>query len=213
MYIAIIFKELMMFTGLVNQVGKIISIEKKLSHWVVMIAPQWIYKDIQRGESISVSGICLSVESFKESGELIFSCVHQTIHQTSLVNWQVGDFVNLERALLMSDRLGGHMVQGHVDGVGEILSRVVTPEYSSMEIRFPEFMYFWIVPKGYITVDGMSLTIQSICDITFTIALVPITEEITIVSSYRLGHYVNLEADIITKTTINFLEKKSCLTR
>jgi riboflavin synthase len=202
-----------MFTGLVNQVGKIISIEKKLSHWVVMIAPQWIYKDILRGESISVSGICLSVESFKDSGELTFSCVHETIHQTSLVNWQVGDFVNLERALLMSDRLGGHMVQGHVDGVGEILSRVVTPKSSSIEIRFPEFMQSWIVPKGYITVDGMSLTIQSICDITFTIALIPITEEITIASSYRLGHHVNLEADIITKTTINFLEKMPCHTR
>jgi riboflavin synthase len=202
-----------MFTGLVNQVGKIISIEKKLSHWVVMIAPQWIYKDILRGESISVSGICLSVESFKDSGELTFSCVHETIHQTSLVNWKVGDFVNLERALLMSDRLGGHMVQGHVDGVGEILSRVVTPKSSSIEIRFPKFMQSWIVPKGYITVDGMSLTIQSICDITLTIALIPITEEITIASSYRSGHHVNLEADIITKTTINFLEKMPCLTR
>lgn len=199
-----------MFTGIVNQVGVIGAIKKSDAFWQLSIKPEKPYENITLGESFCVSGVCLSVEDTLENGMLLFSCVQATLAQTTLQHLSVGSKVNLERALTLADRLGGHVVQGHVDGLARIKSIIKNTSESLLTIACPPVFEKWLVPKGYMTVDGMSLTIQSINENQITIALVPITESITITKQYQEGDYVNLEADINVKTIVNYLERIAC---
>ncbi len=188
-----------MFTGIIKDIGSVASISRRgngLRLAIKTTSPD--FSDLQIDESISISGACQTVVSVNQN---IFEVdtVEETLKKTTLGSWRVGDGVNLERALRASDRLGGHIVQGHVDGVGEILSLEELAGSWSLHISFePRFAPF-IVPIGSIAVDGVSLTVADILDNTFKVAIIPYTFTHTTLGERKRGEKVNLEFDILGK--------------
>lgn len=188
-----------MFTGLVEQVGKIESIEIVGEARRVRVGvDESFLSGAQIGESISVNGTCLTVTDFS-SDFFQVEAVEETLRRTTLGKRQVGDCVNLERALRADARLGGHIVQGHVDGVAAIMG--VRREGEGWWITFePPFeLMKHIVEKGSICIDGISLTIANVAYSRFSVALIPHTREVTTAGAWEIGSWVNLEVDIIAK--------------
>jgi riboflavin synthase len=186
------------FTGLVEEVGVVRRIEKAHHSAHIRIAAERILSDIHVGDSIAVNGACLTVVSYS-TGEFVADAVPETLRRTTLGMLQPGDRVNLERALSLHSRLGGHIVSGHVDGLGRIreqgsegIASVYTIETS------PELMRY-IVSKGSICVDGVSLTVMDTRENTFRVSIIPHTGQHTSLSAARIGQAVNLECDIIAK--------------
>ena len=160
-----------------------------------------------RGDSISVSGCCLTLAQGPAGGHLSFDAIPQTLRMTTLGALAPGDEVNLERALTAASLLGGHFVQGHIDGVGEVLGVVRGGEHR-VRIRPPEGVMRYLAPKGSVCVDGVSLTIAELDPRGgwFEVALIPTTLEVTTLGSLGEGSRVNLEADMIAKTVVHHLE-------
>jgi riboflavin synthase len=178
-----------MFTGIVEELGRLVS----LSEGRLRIAATRVIDDVVIGESIAVCGCCLTVVAFgADWWEADVS--DETISRTSLATLRPGDGVNLERAVRLSDRLGGHLVQGHVDGVGEIVDPV-----PDLRVRVPENLMRYIVEKGSVTVDGVSLTVVQPLDDGFTVAIIPHTADVTTLGPKRAGDLVNLEVDVMAK--------------
>ena len=183
-----------MFTGIVEEVGTATLVEKgRLS-----FASRHALQELAIGDSISVNGACLTITSIDEE---VFSVdvMPETLRRTNLVDLKVGDPVNLEKPLTLSSRLGGHIMQGHVDGRGRVLS--VTPEGDAMimEIEAPTDLMRYIVAKGFIGVDGASLTVMDRREETFTVSLVSYTWENTTLRERNPNDWVNLEVDILAK--------------
>lgn len=189
-----------MFTGLVEKVGKIESIEVvgEARHLQIGIDDTAYLSDAQIGESISVSGTCLTVTSLGERC-FVAEAVEETLRRTTIGQLQLGDAVNIERALKANARLGGHIVQGHVDGVGTITG--VREEGEGWWVTFepPLEMMKHIVEKGSICIDGISLTVANVAYSRFSVALIPHTREVTTAGSWMEGKSVNLEVDVIAK--------------
>jgi riboflavin synthase len=178
-----------MFTGIVEELGRLESLEQGR----LRIAATHVIDDVVIGESIAVNGCCLTVVAFGDDWwEADVS--DETISRTSLAALQPGDGVNLERAVRASDRLGGHVVQGHVDAVGEVVDPV-----PDLRIRVPQSLLRYLVEKGSVTVDGVSLTIVQPLDDGFTVAIIPHTAEVTTLGAKRPGDLVNLEVDVMAK--------------
>lgn len=178
-----------MFTGIVEELGRIERIEPGR----LRIAATTVIEDARLGDSIAVNGCCLTVvEQGPDWWEADVS--EETISRTSLATAVPGDLVNLERAVRLQDRLGGHLVQGHVDAVGEILDPV-----PDLRVRVPAELRRYLVEKGSVTVDGVSLTIVEPTDDTFTVAIIPHTSAITTLGVRRPGDLVNIEVDVIAK--------------
>lgn len=187
-----------MFTGLVEETGVIRSLEDRGPGMRVGIGAGVVLEGIALGDSIAVDGACLTVVGFDGEG-FVIEAVAETLRRTSLGRRGVGDRVNLERALRADARLGGHIVQGHVDGTGEVAS--VTPEGDGVLFRFaapPEILRY-VVHKGSVTVDGVSLTVAGRDDDGFTIALIPHTMNATTLGRAAPGRVVNLEVDLVAK--------------
>jgi riboflavin synthase len=183
-----------MFTGIVEEVGKVISAQ---SGKLVVGAAETL-KEVRLGDSISVNGACLTVTAFT-SDSFSVDVMAETLRRTNLGLLKVGDKVNLERSLALGGRLGGHLVQGHVDGTGKVAS--VAREDGAMLVRFeasPEVMRY-VVEKGFIAVDGVSLTVVSRDARSFPVSLVEYSRKHTTLGSLRAGDVVNLEVDIIAK--------------
>ena len=183
-----------MFTGIVEEVGTATLVEEgRLS-----FASRHALQELAIGDSISVNGACLTITSIDEE---VFSVdvMPETLRRTNLVDLKVGDPVNLEKPLTLSSRLGGHIMQGHVDGRGRVLS--VTPEGEAMimEIEAPTDLMRYIVAKGFIGVDGASLTVMDRREETFTVSLVSYTWENTTLRERNPNDWVNLEVDILAK--------------
>ena len=183
-----------MFTGIVEEVGSATLVEEgRLS-----FASRHALQELAIGDSISVNGACLTITSIEEE---VFSVdvMPETLRRTNLVDLKVGDPVNLEKPLTLSSRLGGHIMQGHVDGRGRVLS--VTPEGDAMimEIEVPTDLMRYIVAKGFIGVDGASLTVMDRREETFTVSLVSYTWENTTLRERNPNDWVNLEVDILAK--------------
>lgn len=183
-----------MFTGLIDHCGIVQAIEKNKDS--IRLSIQTSFTDLVLGESIAVDGACLTVTSFQDG---IFTCdiSPETEKLTIVKNYQKGTKVNLERALCLSDRLGGHFVMGHVDQMGEIIGKVLHAEYVELLIDVHEKKY--LVPKGSIAINGVSLTINAITDTTIQLMLIPLTLAKTNLSHLSVGDYVNIEFDWLSK--------------
>ena len=184
-----------MFTGIVEELGVVSS----LAGGRLRIAATTVLDDAAIGDSIAVSGCCLTVV---EAGDGWWEAdvSDETLARTTLGSLAPGDPVNLERPMRLSDRLGGHLVQGHVDGVGEVVRPA--PE---LAVRAPEALWPYLVEKGSVTVDGVSLTVVDVLDDGFTVAIIPHTSAVTTLGRLGAGDRVNLEADVIAKYTERLL--------
>jgi riboflavin synthase len=186
-----------MFTGIIKEIGTIIEV-KRGAPWVVSIEALTLASTLFRGDSFSVSGACLTIIEVKGT-KLLVEISKETLKRTTFENLKASDRVNLEPALSLSSKLDGHIVQGHIDGVGTIV-HIEGHHEKMMTIKPLQYSEFLIVDKGSIAVDGVSLTVASI-DISqaFTVSLIPLTLEETTLGKRRTGDRVNLEYDIIGK--------------
>ncbi|QXJ25341.1 riboflavin synthase [Actinomadura graeca] len=187
-----------MFTGIVEELGEIVAIEHHGDSAVLAVRGPLVTKDAVHGASIAVSGVCLTVVDVK--GEVFTAdAVKETLDRSSLGGLGPGAKVNLERPLRLSDRLGGHLVQGHVDGVGEIVSREPGERWDVVTVSLPPGLSRYLVGKGSITVDGVSLTVVEAGGDRFSVALIPTTLSLTTLGHKKPGDPVNLEVDVVAK--------------
>ena len=187
-----------MFTGIIEEVGTVQGIERGAQSAQFTIRADRVTEDVHLGDSITVNGACLTVVRFAP-GEFAFDAVYETLQRTALGALALGDEVNLERSLRADGRFSGHIVQGHVDGVGTIESiREMDNAYTVYVSASPSLMRY-IVRKGSIAIDGISLTVAEADDKTFSVAIIPHTWENTNLSRHIAGDQVNLETDIIGK--------------
>lgn len=188
-----------MFSGIVSAIGVIQHIlTKKDSIDFVIHVPE-TFADLIIGESVAVNGVCLTVTHFSESC-IYVTAVPETLRLTNLCELTENSIVNLERSITINTRLGGHYVQGHVDAVGEILD--IKSDGSAaivVKISMSESLGKYVVRKGYITLDGMSITVIDAAPNYFTVTFIPHTQQVTIVNQYRIGSKINLEVDIFGK--------------
>ncbi|MET0664156.1 MAG: riboflavin synthase [Acidimicrobiales bacterium] len=188
-----------MFTGIVEELGTVLAVEAQGLGVRARIGATAVLEGAKRGDSTAVDGCCLTVVELGD-GWFEADVSDESLRRTTLGARQAGDRVNLERPLQVTDRLGGHIVQGHVDAVGE----VVAPA-PDLRIRMPEDLRRYIIEKGSITVDGVSLTVVQVTDDGFTVAVIPHTAEVTTLGAKQPGDTVNLEVDLIAKYTERLL--------
>lgn len=198
-----------MFTGIVQTVGRIVSLTPnefgaRLTIERAGLTPET--HPIAHGDSVCVSGCCLTAVEITDQ-TLSFDVIAESLAKTKLGDLAEGDAVNLEIAVTPNQPLGGHFMQGHVDGVGEIVAVLDTPEEWRTTVRPPEELIPYLIPKGSVAVDGVSLTLASVGRETFDVALIPETLSRTTLGVSREGVCVNLEADILTKTTVHALQR------
>jgi len=187
-----------MFTGIIEELGSVASIEIRGDGAQLRVAASLVASDNEDGDSISVNGVCLTARDVASDG---FSAdvSQETLDRSTLGNLKEGSKVNLERAVTPATRLGGHIVQGHVDGRGTFISAVQSGDFYTVRIGFPEELSRYFVYKGSVAVEGISLTIAALADSHFDIAVIPKTWQLTNFSTLQPGDFVNLEADIIAK--------------
>jgi len=183
-----------MFTGLVEAVGEVVGVERNERGVVIEIASP-IAGELEPGDSISVSGACLTAREI-DSGRFRADVVSETLRRTTLGELAGGSRVNLELPLRLSDRLGGHVVLGHIDGVGEVRARRDSGE---IEVSIDELLSRYVVEKGSIALDGVSLTVAAVDSATLTVALIPATRESTTLGEAAVGSRLNVEVDIMAK--------------
>ncbi|MYV98427.1 riboflavin synthase [Streptomyces sp. SID3343] len=191
-----------MFTGIVEELGEIVAIERLADSARITIRGPVVTAGARHGDSIAVNGVCLTVVDDKiDPAEATFTAdvMQETLDKSSLGALDTGSRVNLERPMELGGRLGGHLVQGHVDGTGSILSRTPGQEWEVVEIALPAHLARYVVDKGSITVDGISLTVVRAHDASFTVSLIPTTLALTTLGVKVVGDPVNLEVDIIAK--------------
>ncbi len=188
-----------MFTGIIEAVGKITALKPRGGDLRLRIKTNDLdLGDVQLGDSIATNGVCLTVVELPGDGYWADVSV-ETLDNTTLRQWQVGQPVNLERALTPTTRLGGHMVSGHVDAVAEVVSRQPDARSERFRIRAPKELAKYISHKGSITVDGTSLTVNAVDGCEFELNIVPHTIEQTVMGNYQAGSRVNLEVDVIAR--------------
>jgi riboflavin synthase len=184
-----------MFTGIVEERGAV----RELGPGRLVVSCRTVTADTGIGSSVAVNGVCLTVVE-RSDGHLAFDLSEETIRRTSFSRLAIGDPVNLERPLTLTSRLGGHLVQGHVDGVGEVTEVHPDPEGGAwVSLRPPAGLRRYLVEKGSVCVDGVSLTVAALADEGFSVALIPHTLAVTTLGATRVGDPVNLEVDVIAK--------------
>ena len=187
-----------MFTGLVESTGKITALEPQGPGIRLVVDAGALAEDVQIGDSIANNGCCLTV--IEVSGtSLAFEAGPETLAKTSLGNKRIGDFINLERSLQVGDRLGGHLVTGHVDAVGTLDQRLDEQQWATFWFQVPEALTRQMAPKGSITVEGVSLTLVEVESRRFSVALIPHTLDATTLGNLQPGDKVNLETDLLAK--------------
>jgi len=187
-----------MFTGIVEELGTVAAVEDQGDAIRLGISAATVLEGTGLGDSIAVNGCCLTVTSI-DGDTWTADVMQETLDKTSLHGVRPGDRVNLERAVTADKRLGGHIVQGHVDGVGEVVSRTPSEHWEVVEIAMPAALSRYLVDKGSITVDGVSLTVVEAGDDRFTVSLIPETLARTTLGDRQPGERVNLEVDVIAK--------------
>jgi len=187
-----------MFTGIVEELGHVVSLAHGPDSAVVRIRGPLVTADAAPGASIAVNGICLTVVEL-DADSFCVDVMAETLRRTCLGELTPGSPVNLERALAVGDRLGGHIVQGHVDGTGTILARQLGDRWEVVTISLPGELAPYVVEKRSITVDGVSLTIAGLDDASFQVSLIPTTLALTTLGTKQVGDLVNLEVDVLAK--------------
>ncbi|GAB4389247.1 MAG: riboflavin synthase [Thermodesulfovibrionales bacterium] len=197
-----------MFTGLVEGTGEVKALRKSAGGAVLTLRAGEAARGAAIGDSIAVDGACLTVTRV-EGDALSFDLSAETLRSTTLGGLSPGDRVNLETSLRADGKLGGHFVTGHVDGVGRIRARAARGGAFELEIEAPPAVLDYLVPKGSVALDGMSLTVVEVRRETFTVVIIPHTSQVTTIGGKGPGSRVNLEADIIGKYVARFLQRSS----
>ncbi|MEV4427107.1 riboflavin synthase [Streptomyces sp. R-07] len=187
-----------MFTGIVEELGEVVAVEQLEDASRFRLRGPLVTEGAQHGDSIAVNGVCLTVVEHGD-GEFTADVMAETLKRSSLGALEVGSRVNLERPMAVGGRLGGHIVQGHVDGTGTILERTPSEHWELVKVGLPAHLSRYVVEKGSITVDGVSLTVVEVADDWFTISLIPTTLDLTTLGIKQSGAPVNLEVDVIAK--------------
>ena len=200
-----------MFTGIVEEVGTITAIETEGTDARLLVRGPLVTSDARLGDSISVSGVCLTVTELPGDGTFWADVMPETLRRSALEDLGVSSPVNLERALAVGGRYGGHVVQGHVDGVGVILSRTPGPRWDDVEIGLSPELTRYIAEKGSIAVSGISLTVTHVADESFGVSLIPTTLEATTLGTLAPGARVNIEVDVLAKYTERLLSSAGVL--
>lgn len=193
-----------MFTGLIEEIGKIKSIQRGGKSIRLTISARKIMDDVKLGDSIATNGICLTVVSFN-STSFSADVMPETMSRTNFELLGAGSRVNLERALRVGDRMGGHMVSGHVDGLGEVVGKEQDDNAIWVSIAAPKNILKYIVEKGSVAIDGISLTVAYVDDKIFKVSIIPLTQEDTTLTSKKQGEKVNLECDMTAKYIEKFM--------
>ncbi|MGH3974005.1 MAG: riboflavin synthase [Pseudonocardiaceae bacterium] len=187
-----------MFTGIVEELGALVGRAERPDAARFAIHGPLVSSDARPGDSIAVNGVCLTVVDVDGEG-FTADVIGETLRRSSLGPARIGDRLNLERAARLGDRLGGHLVQGHVDGTGTVLSRTESASWELVQIGIPTALARYVVEKGSITVDGVSLTVIQVGINDFSVGLIPTTRELTTLGTRRPGELVNIEVDVIAK--------------
>lgn len=188
-----------MFTGIVEELGEIVGKEDLADAARFVIRGPLVTSDAGHGDSIAVNGVCLTVVDVLADGAFTADVMAETLNRSSLRAVDVGSRVNLERAAAVNSRLGGHIVQGHVDGTGHVVSRSPSENWEVVRIALPADLSRYVVEKGSITVDGVSLTVSGLGPDWFEVSLIPTTLGLTTLGRATEGTPVNLEVDVIAK--------------
>jgi len=196
-----------MFTGLVEEQGRITRIETRPAGRRLRIDARLVVSDARVGDSLAVSGVCLTAVEVDGTG-FVVEAVPETLARTTLGLWQEGDAVNLERSLRLDQRFGGHLVQGHVDGVGTIVSFAPEGEGRRARIHLPAPLRRFVAEKGSIALDGVSLTVAAVGQEDCEIAYIPHTLAVTTAGAYAVGRRVNLEVDLMARYAARLLESR-----
>lgn len=199
-----------MFTGIVEEMGAVKAVDQTLAGTRLRLLAKLILDDLPLGASVSVNGACLTVVDVDDQGFAV-DVSPETLSVTTLGELATGDPVNLERAMKLSERIGGHLVSGHVDGVGEIASRRQDGNAVVLTIEAPPEIMRYCVPKGSMTVDGISMTINGVQDRSFSLAVIPHTAQSTTLGMKQAGARVNLESDLIGKYVERLLQERGQL--
>ncbi|MFB7257451.1 riboflavin synthase [Streptomyces nojiriensis] len=187
-----------MFTGIVEELGEVTAVEQLEEASRFRLRGPLVTEGAKHGDSIAVNGVCLTVVETAD-GEFTADVMQETLKRSSLGALTQGSRVNLERPMALGGRLGGHLVQGHVDGTGEIISRTPSEHWEIVKVALPENLSRYVVEKGSITVDGVSLTVVEAAADWFTISLIPTTLALTTLGIKQSGDPVNLEVDVLAK--------------
>ena len=197
-----------MFTGIVEELGEVVAFEPRGDSASLTVRCPVVVKGTRRGDSVAVNGVCLTVTDVADE---TFSAdvIRETLERSSLGALAPGSGVNLERPLTFDGRLGGHLVQGHVDGTGRLLSREPGERWESVRISMPGDLARYVVAKGSIAVDGVSLTVVDAAKDAFTVSLIPTTLALTTLGAKRPGELVNLEVDVVAKYVESLLGRRA----
>lgn len=187
-----------MFTGIIEEVGSVASIRKGAHSCVLTVNASRVLEDVHLGDSIATNGVCLTVTSFT-SHSFSVDVMHETLNRSSLGSLHIGSPVNLERAMLAGGRFGGHIVSGHIDGVGTISSIKEDDNAVWYTVEAPSNILRYIIEKGSITLDGISLTVAKVTNSNFSVSIIPHTRAQTNLASKKVGDVLNLENDLVGK--------------
>ena len=197
-----------MFTGIIEELGTVASVEVLEDSIRLGIKGTLVREDLAQGESVSVNGVCLTAAEVTPEGFLA-DVMLETLNRSSLSGITEGERVNLERAMSGAGRFGGHVVQGHVDGVAEIISREPSANWEVVKVRIPSELSKYVVHKGSITFDGVSLTVNDISGDVVSLSLIPETLRLTTLGAKQVGDKLNVEADILAKHIEKLIEARS----
>lgn len=195
-----------MFAGIVEETGLIRNIKRGARSSKIVVSADKVFSDLKEGDSIALDGACMTISMLREK-EFSVDASFETLKITTLVELKKGDIVNLERAIRYSDRIGGHLVSGHIDGVGSIADREGAGDAFLLKIKAPPHILRYSIRKGSIAVDGVSLTINEVGSNFFSVTLIPFTIKMTTLGSKKIGNNVNLENDLIGKYIEAFLKQ------
>jgi riboflavin synthase len=195
-----------MFTGLIIELGEVTGIERRAQNARLVVKGREILKDIAIGDSIAINGVCLTVTSI-DRDVVTFDVSGETLRSSNLGDLKRGDRVNLEPSLRPNSKMGGHFVTGHIEGIGRIRSRRLEGNAELIEIEAPSAVLYYLVRKGSVTVDGISLTVVDVLKDAFSLVIIPHTASLTTIGFKKIGDTVNLEPDILAKYVAKFLQK------
>lgn len=196
-----------MFTGIIEELGQLQRLEKGNEWGKISVAANVVLEDVKLGDSIAVNGVCLTVVDF-DGSHFEADVMAETLEKTNLGQLAHGDRVNLERAVRLSDHMGGHIVQGHVDGVGTLFEEHMVGIAKVVTFQAPKNILDFTVPKGSIAIDGISLTVVDVTPETFSVSLIPHTAALTTLGYKKPGDTVNLEADIVGRYIYKFMHQE-----
>lgn len=201
-----------MFTGIVEELGTVKRMERGSNSCQLSILAKKVLEDVKLGDSIAINGVCLTVTSFDQDN-FGADMMAETLAKTNLKNLGIGQRVNLERATRLGDRMGGHLVQGHVDAVGTIVEQQKVDIAQIIRISAPEELLHYLVAKGSVAIDGISLTVVEVLADSFTVSIIPHTAKMTTLGFKKPGDTVNLESDIIGRYVEKLLRRSEGKTK